>query len=156
MERLKVIAVSPGVAIGEAMVVDNEGFRIPRRFLPRDAVEEELARLDGAMKASALPIQFSDRARPEPLPAARARGRRSARGAGGRKAAFADGVALPRGDGLGAVSGIVMKRRTPVLRPRRVVSHLAATYGWRIRALDLPRAHALTSWAVCHRHVRGP
>ena len=46
MERLQGIAVSPGVAIGEALVMDNEGFRIPRRFLPRDAVEDELERLD--------------------------------------------------------------------------------------------------------------
>jgi phosphotransferase system enzyme I (PtsI) len=57
MERLQGIAVSPGVAIGEALVLDNEGFRIPRRFLPRDAVEEELARLDGAMKASAAEVE---------------------------------------------------------------------------------------------------
>ena len=35
MERLQGIAVSPGVAIGEVLVMDNEGFRIPRRFLPR-------------------------------------------------------------------------------------------------------------------------
>ena len=52
MERLQGIAVSPGVAIGEALVFDNEGFRIPRRFLPRDAVEEELERLDNAIQAA--------------------------------------------------------------------------------------------------------
>ena len=57
MERLQGIAVSPGVAIGEALVLDNEGFRIPRRFLPRDAVEEELARLDRAMVASAAEVE---------------------------------------------------------------------------------------------------
>ena len=39
MLRLKGIAVSPGVAIGEALVMDNEGFRIPRRFVRRAAVE---------------------------------------------------------------------------------------------------------------------
>ena len=50
MERLQGIAVSPGVAIGEALVMDNEGFRIPRRFLPRDAVEDELERLDTAIR----------------------------------------------------------------------------------------------------------
>src|SRR4029077_7903333 len=50
MERLQGIAVSPGVAIGEALVMDNEGFRIPRRFLPRDAVEVELERLDQAIQ----------------------------------------------------------------------------------------------------------
>jgi phosphotransferase system enzyme I (PtsI) len=57
MERLQGIAVSPGVAIGEALILDNEGFRIPRRFLPRDAVEEELARLDQALQAAAAEVE---------------------------------------------------------------------------------------------------
>jgi len=57
MERLQGIAVSPGVAIGEALVYDNEGFRIPRRFLTRDAVEEELDRLDRAIEASAAEVE---------------------------------------------------------------------------------------------------
>jgi phosphoenolpyruvate-protein phosphotransferase (PTS system enzyme I) len=57
MERLQGIAVSPGVAIGEVMVMDNEGFRIPRRFLPRDAVEEELERLEHAIVAATAEIQ---------------------------------------------------------------------------------------------------
>ena len=57
MERLQGIAVSPGVAIGEALVLDNEGFRIPRRFLPRDAVEDELERLDRAMAAAAAEVE---------------------------------------------------------------------------------------------------
>lgn len=52
MQRLQGIAVSPGVAIGEALVIDHEGFRIPRRFLARDAVEGELTRLDRAIEAS--------------------------------------------------------------------------------------------------------
>ena len=56
MERLQGIAVSPGVAIGEALVLDNEGFRIPRRFVQRDVVEEELARLGRAMDASAAEV----------------------------------------------------------------------------------------------------
>ncbi|MEQ8211833.1 MAG: phosphoenolpyruvate--protein phosphotransferase [Lacipirellulaceae bacterium] len=57
MERLQGIAVSPGVAIGEALVLDNEGFRIPRRFLPRDAVEEELDRLHKAMEAATSEVE---------------------------------------------------------------------------------------------------
>lgn len=57
MERLQGIAVSPGVAIGEALVLDHEGFRIPRRFLPRDAVEDELERLDRAMKAAVAEVE---------------------------------------------------------------------------------------------------
>lgn len=57
MERLQGIAVSPGVAIGEAIVMDNEGFRISRRFLPRDAVEDEMERLDRAIQAAAAEIE---------------------------------------------------------------------------------------------------
>jgi phosphotransferase system enzyme I (PtsI) len=57
MERLQGIAVSPGVAIGEVLVMDNEGFRIPRRFLPRDAVEDELERLNRAILAATAEIE---------------------------------------------------------------------------------------------------
>jgi phosphotransferase system enzyme I (PtsI) len=57
MERLQGIAVSPGVAIGEALVMDNEGFRIPRRFLPRDAVEDELERLDQSIRSATAEIE---------------------------------------------------------------------------------------------------
>src|SRR6187549_68790 len=56
MQKLQGIAVSPGVAIGEALVLDNEGFRIPRRFVQRDAVEEELARLGRALDAAAAEV----------------------------------------------------------------------------------------------------
>ncbi len=56
MLKLQGIAVSPGVAIGEALVMDNEGFRIPRRFVTRDTVVDELERLDKAIAASALEI----------------------------------------------------------------------------------------------------
>ena len=56
MQQLKGIAVSPGVAIGEALVMDNEGFRIPRRFVTRDTVEEELQRLDAAIEAAGLEL----------------------------------------------------------------------------------------------------
>ena len=56
MKKLQGIAVSPGVAIGEALVMDNEGFRIPRRFVARDAVEEELERLHRAIDAAGTEI----------------------------------------------------------------------------------------------------
>lgn len=59
MERLQGIAVSPGIAIGEALVLDNEGFRIPRRFLSRDAVEEELERLNGAFEAAISEVEHN-------------------------------------------------------------------------------------------------
>lgn len=49
MQVYKGIAVSPGVAICEALVVDNQGFRIPRREIPPSAVEAEIARLDDAL-----------------------------------------------------------------------------------------------------------
>ncbi|MGD9720465.1 MAG: phosphoenolpyruvate--protein phosphotransferase [Pirellulales bacterium] len=57
MQKLQGIAVSPGVAVGEALVMDNEGFRIPRRFVARDAVEHELERLQAAMAAAGAEIE---------------------------------------------------------------------------------------------------
>ena len=39
------------MAIGEALVIDNEGFRIPRRFVSRDVVETELERLQTAIQS---------------------------------------------------------------------------------------------------------
>ena len=56
MQKLQGIAVSPGIAIGEALVMDTEGFRIPRRFVVRDAVEGELERLENAIVAAAAEI----------------------------------------------------------------------------------------------------
>ena len=52
MEKLKGIAVSPGVAVGEALVMDTEGFRIPRRFVSRDAIEGALERLGVSIDAT--------------------------------------------------------------------------------------------------------
>ena len=57
MQTLQGIAASPGVAIGEALIVDNEKFRIPRRFVTRDAVEEELHRLDKAIAVVGVEIE---------------------------------------------------------------------------------------------------
>ena len=51
MQILQGIAVSPGLAIGEALVLDNEGFRIPRQFVGQDAAAEELDRLAKTMAA---------------------------------------------------------------------------------------------------------
>ena len=56
MKKLQGIAVSPGAVIGEALVMDNEGFRIPRRFVARDAVVDELERFDRAVTAAAVEI----------------------------------------------------------------------------------------------------
>lgn len=57
MQRLQGIAVSPGVAIGEALIIDYEGFRIPRRFVARDAVQDELERLRQAIEAVGREIE---------------------------------------------------------------------------------------------------
>ena len=57
MQKLQGIAVSPGVAVGEALVMDNEGFRIPRRFVARDAVEHELERLEAAIAGAGAEIE---------------------------------------------------------------------------------------------------
>jgi phosphotransferase system enzyme I (PtsI) len=57
MQTLQGIAVSPGVAIGEALIVDNEGFRIPRHRLMREAVDRELERLTAATDAVAAEIE---------------------------------------------------------------------------------------------------
>ena len=59
MQRLQGIAVSPGVAIGEALVMGNEGFRIPRRFVARDAVDEELLRLEAAFAESIVQVEHN-------------------------------------------------------------------------------------------------
>jgi phosphotransferase system enzyme I (PtsI) len=59
MHKFEGIAVSPGVAVGEALVMGNEGFRIPRRFVTRDSVEYELERLDKAIKDASAEIARS-------------------------------------------------------------------------------------------------
>jgi phosphotransferase system enzyme I (PtsI) len=53
MEIKRGIAVSPGVAIGPALVLDTEGFRIPQRFIHKDEVADEVARLKEALAAAA-------------------------------------------------------------------------------------------------------
>ena len=50
MQILQGIAVSPGVAIGEAYVVNSEGFHIPGRRIARDATDFEIQRLHTAIE----------------------------------------------------------------------------------------------------------
>ena len=57
MLKLQGIAVSAGVTIGEALVLDSEGFRIPRRFVERSAVDTELERLANAVAETAREIE---------------------------------------------------------------------------------------------------
>src|SRR3984893_13716788 len=57
MEIKRGIPVSPGVAIGPAMVLDTEWFRIPRRFIETDSLDEELERLNQAIAPAAHEAQ---------------------------------------------------------------------------------------------------
>src|SRR3954468_9172642 len=52
MEIKRGIAVSPGVAIGPALVLDTEWFRIPERFIGPDQVAGEVERLRQALAAA--------------------------------------------------------------------------------------------------------
>ncbi|OYW24097.1 MAG: phosphoenolpyruvate--protein phosphotransferase, partial [Planctomycetales bacterium 12-60-4] len=61
------IAVSPGVAIGPAMVLGAESFRIPQRFVSIDAVDAEIARLHGAIEATCQEIGINERLASERL-----------------------------------------------------------------------------------------
>src|SRR5437762_2513534 len=56
MERNRGIAVAPGVAIGPALVLGSEDFRIPQRFVRVDAVESEIARFRAALEAAVAEI----------------------------------------------------------------------------------------------------
>lgn len=59
MQTLQGIAASAGVAIGEARIVDNEGFQISRRSIARGNLPDELQRLDDAIQAVAAEISFN-------------------------------------------------------------------------------------------------
>jgi phosphotransferase system enzyme I (PtsI) len=52
MRQWQGIAVAPGIAVSEALVLSSETFRIPRRVVLRDAVADELERLDQAIAAA--------------------------------------------------------------------------------------------------------
>lgn len=53
MEILRGIPVSHGVALGPALVLDAEGFRIPQQRVPAEHVEAEILRLRAALSAAA-------------------------------------------------------------------------------------------------------
>lgn len=57
MMRLQGIAVSPGIAIGKALVVGQDSFSIPREYVDADAVEQEVARFRQAVEAAATEIE---------------------------------------------------------------------------------------------------
>ncbi len=53
MEKRYGIAVSPGIAIGPALVLDTEGVLIPYRSVPPDQVDAEIAKLRRALEETA-------------------------------------------------------------------------------------------------------
>src|SRR5882724_8477182 len=53
MEIRRGIAVSPGVAIGPARVLDTEGVRIPHRTVAPEQIPEEIARLRQSLREAA-------------------------------------------------------------------------------------------------------
>jgi phosphoenolpyruvate-protein phosphotransferase (PTS system enzyme I) len=57
MEIRKGIAVSPGVAIAPAIVLDSEQFRIPRRSIDPSEIESELARFFDAVERAKAEIR---------------------------------------------------------------------------------------------------
>jgi phosphotransferase system enzyme I (PtsI) len=62
MEIKRGIAVSPGVAIGPAIVLDTDWFRIPQRFIEPDQRETEVQRLREALAAAARETRSSQEA----------------------------------------------------------------------------------------------
>lgn len=46
------VSASPGVAIGPALVLDTEEYRIPRRTVPAEEIQRQVATLDDALEAS--------------------------------------------------------------------------------------------------------
>jgi phosphotransferase system enzyme I (PtsI) len=62
MEIIRGIAVSPGVAIGPALVLDTEGFFIPQRFVEPAQREDEVLRLRQALQRAAAETRDSQQA----------------------------------------------------------------------------------------------
>src|SRR5262249_9227845 len=62
MEIKRGIPVSPGVAIGPALVLDTEWFRIPQRFVERDHLKNEVERLRLALASAAREAREKEQA----------------------------------------------------------------------------------------------
>ncbi|MGC6447546.1 MAG: phosphoenolpyruvate--protein phosphotransferase [Rubripirellula sp.] len=65
MLELQGIPVSPGIAIGPALVLDLDGYRIPKKIIATDAVDEEFARLRKAVTAVAQQLDGQRKATSE-------------------------------------------------------------------------------------------
>jgi phosphotransferase system enzyme I (PtsI) len=62
MEIKRGIAVSPGVAIGPALVLDSEWFRIPQRVIPPNQIDSECQRLRQALAQAAAETRANQEA----------------------------------------------------------------------------------------------
>lgn len=60
METRRGIAVSPGVAIGPALVMGNEGFRIPQQLVRVDILDSEVQRFRAALAAAVTEIALHE------------------------------------------------------------------------------------------------
>lgn len=60
MQIRRGIAASPGLAVGPALVLGTESFRIPQRFVSIDAVESEIERLRAAIDAVCAEIAANE------------------------------------------------------------------------------------------------
>jgi phosphotransferase system enzyme I (PtsI) len=67
MEIKRGIPVSPGVAIGPALVLDTELFRIPHRSIADQGIEDEVTRLREALKAASAEAREHQQAISEKL-----------------------------------------------------------------------------------------
>lgn len=59
MQQIQGIAVSPGLAIGESLIIDNEGFRFSHHLVVPAATDGEVRRFAGAMDAVGIAIRAS-------------------------------------------------------------------------------------------------
>ena len=60
MEVLRGIAVGTGVAIGEAVVLDAEDYRIPYRSIPEERIADELKEQDGEIVTNSIRFRWRD------------------------------------------------------------------------------------------------
>src|SRR5438105_15594460 len=67
MEIKRGIAVSPGVVIGAALVIDTESFRIPEQFIEGASVDNEVERFHQACLAAIAEAKANQEALSEKL-----------------------------------------------------------------------------------------